>query len=264
MTSLLDHSALHLELPTECVSANVIVDLEHVQYPGIFGTGFFAKQGQQVFYFTALHCLRKNPVSESPEFSTLAVPYRHTGVTTSPDDFIQVETAFTIGEPGSVEQTDLVGCPVLPAKRDKDWEHLLSRAARLPASGKWLDEYLASQQGQAAMATGSYAGYVIGHPKDSHGNEIRYGESEAVAILSTEAVSIEGKVSFSNLSGHLELHLGPLPFSLSGFSGSPVFAPVATPRGRQFTLLGIGVCGSSQSLNFLPIGRLLEAIDSNA
>ena len=208
--------------------------------------------------------MRKSPIFESTKLSTLAIPYRYTGFTDSADDFIQVEDAFTIGSPDSFDEVDLVAYPVLEPKREDDWSHLLSRSAKLPESGDWLDEYLSSQSGRTAIAAKSNAGYVIGHPRDSLGNQILYGDDASESVVSTEAVVLEGKVTFSQLPGYLELHFQSAPISMPGFSGAPVFAPVATPQGRQFVLIGMCVCGSSRALNFLPVGRLLEAAIGNA
>lgn len=264
MHALLNRSALHPALPTECVSANVVADLDHIQYPGIFGTGFFAKQGRQVFYFSALHCLQVNPGGAVPAFPTLMIPYRHTGSTSSPDDFVRIETAFTIGGDDPADRLDLVACPVLPSSRLRDFKHLLARSVKLPQSGAWLDEYIASQQGHAAIAAGSYAGYVIGHPRASPRNAITYGDAGSDSVISTEAVVIQGKVAFSGLSGHLALRLESVSCGLSGFSGSPVFAPISVQAKRCFSLIGMAVCGSTQALNLIPVGRLLDAINSDA
>jgi hypothetical protein len=260
---MLSPSDLHSRLPSESVSANVVGNLEHIQYPGIFGTGFFAKRDRQVFYFTALHCMRSDRGSDQPAMSTLMIPYRLTGLTSSPDDFVQFDTAFTISGTDPDDIVDLVACPVTP-KRSKDFEHLLSRSVKLPASGEWLDDYLSSELGQTAISSGSYSAYVVGHLRSSSGNEVTYAEEGAVSIVSTEAVVLEGRVTFSDLAGHLSLHPAPSPHDFSGLSGSPVFAPVRTRNGQRFALLGMVVCGSTRSLNFLPIGRLLEAITGDA
>ena len=264
MPSALNRDALHFELPTNCVSANVVVDLDLIQYPGIYGTGFFARRNREVFYFTALHCLRARPGESPPRFSTLMVPYRHTGKTNSPEDFIQVDTAFTIVGFGSDDYVDLIGCPVKVARRPRDFNHLVARCAKLPVSAAWLDDYVTSEQGRCAIESGQNSAYVIGHPKASPRNAIEYAEEGGESVVSTEAVVLNGKVTQSDLPGHLSLHCDPSPYGFPGFSGAPVFAPVETPTGRRFTLLGMVVCGSTHKLNFLTVGRLLKAITGEA
>ena len=264
MPSTPNFDALHSELPTDCASANVVVDLDHIQYPGIFGTGFFARRNREVFYFTALHCMRTNLGGDPPTFATLMVPYRHTGSTNSPDDFIQVSTAFTIGGYAPDDFIDLIGCPVEDAKRSQDFNHLLARCAKLPASAAWLEDYMASAHGRRAIESGQHSAYTIGHPRGSPKNAIAYADEDGESVVSTEAVVLQGRVTQSKLPGHLALQCDPSPYGFPGFSGAPVFAPVETPTGRRFTLLGMAVCGSTQVLNFLPVGRLLEAVTSDA
>ena len=230
MPPTLDRAALHTELPTECASANVVVDLEQIQYPGIFGTGFFARRNNEVFYFTALHCMRTNPGEDFPKFATLMVPYRHTGKTNSPEDFIQVDAGFTIGGSAPTDWLDLFVCPVANTTRSEDFSHLLARCAILPASGAWLDDYMASEDGHRAIGSGQNAGCVVGHPRGSPRNAIAYAEEGGESVVSTETVVLDGRVAQSKLQGHLALLCDPSPYGFPGFSGSPVFAPVQTQR----------------------------------
>lgn len=264
MPSTLNRDALHSELPTDCASANVVVDLDHIQYPGIFGTGFFAKRNREVFYITALHCMRANPGGDPPTVGTLMVPYRHTGSTNSPDDFIQIDTGFTIGGSALDDCVDLIAFPVGKAKRSQDFNHLLARCAKLPTSASWLEDYMASEHGRRAIESGQDSGYAIGHPRGSPRNAIAYADEGGESVVSTEAVVLEGRVTQSKLHGHLALQCDPSPYGFPGFSGAPVFAPIETPTGQRFALIGMAVCGSTHALNFLPVGRLLEAITSDA
>lgn len=263
MPSPLNLAVLHTELPTECASANVVVDLSFIDYPGIVGTGFFARRDREVFYFTALHCMRINPAGDTPKFAMLMVPYRHTGRTNSPDDFIQVDKAFTLGGPAPEDWLDLIACPVQATDRTEDFEHLLARCAKLPASGAWLDDYIATARGRSAIASGCYSAYVVGHPQRSPRNAIDYADHGGESVVSAEAVVLEGRIAHSNLQGHLQFRCDPSPYGFSGFSGAPLFAPIDTPTGRQFALLGMAVCGSTLALNFLPVGKLIEAITSD-
>lgn len=264
MPSKLSPAALHTELPTECASTNVVVDLARIEYPGISGTGFFARRDRKVFYFTALHCMRTNPVGETLTFATLMVPYRHTGHTNSPDDFIQVDSGFTIGGSAPDEWLDLIAFPVPATGRTNDFQYLLARCAKLPSSGAWLEEYIASEHGGSTIMSWQYSAYAVGHPQGSPRNAIDYADKGGESVVSAEAVVLEGKIAQSNLQGHLPLRCDPSPYGFPGFSGAPVFAPIDTPTGRRFALIGMAVCGSPHALNFLPVGRLVDAVASDA
>lgn len=263
MPSTLNRDALHSELPTDCVSANVVVDLNYIQYPGISGTGFFVKRNCEVFYITALHCMRANPGGDPPRIGTLMVPYHHTGSTISQDDFIQVNIGFTVGSSALDDCVDLIAFPVGKSKLSQDFDHLVARCAKLPASSAWLEDYMASEHGRRAIDSGKCSAYAIGHPQGSPKNAISYADEGGESIISTEAVVLEGRVTKSTLDGHLAFQCDPSPYGFSGFSGAPVFVPIKTHTGQQFALLGMAVCGSMYTLNLLPLGRLLEAIASD-
>lgn len=261
MRAHLASGALHSSLPTDCVSANTMVDGLNVEYPGISGTGFFVRLDRRVFYFTALHCLRPGPASQAPRLATLMVPYRHTGSTTSPDDFVQFEDGHTLElflDGVWDDSIDLIACAVKPA-RVCDYQHLLARSAKLPASAAWLDAFLQSDHGRQQLATGELAAVVVGFPRHSPNTAITYGGDTFRGLVKTEAMVVSATVGSSALQDCLTVTPTGCPYPFSGFSGAPVFARVASRHGPQFALLGMVLCGSSSSLNILRVGRLLEA-----
>lgn len=261
-----DKSLLHSGIPTECATANVVADWKHLEFPGIFGTGFFARRDRDIFYFTALHCLRSDTTSIKPSFNLPLIPYRHTGKTSSPEHFIQLDTGFTIDQYRDQElqgSIDLIGCPILQPTRSKDFKHLLSRSAKLPSSGAWLEDYMISIDGQKALDAGDLSALVIGFPRGSPRNGIHYAEQNQESLISTEAVVLLARVGFSELEDCLRLEPSECPYDFQGFSGSPVFARISSDNGPQYALIGMVVCGSSTSLNFLRVGRLIDAIKSD-
>ena len=262
MQPVLDSTILHSGIPTECVSANTIAAGSQFEYPGIAGTGFFARRERQIFYFTAMHCVRAGPASPRPALATLMIPYRHTGRTASSDDFVQFESAYTLEQflDGEWQDTvDLITCPVKEPSRSRDLRHLLGRSAKLPPSADWMDTYLASPAGSEALARNSLAAVLIGFPRGSPNTFIAYADTPAESLLRAEALVVPVTVGRSSLTDCFAIEPAGCPYPYSGFSGSPVFARVAPPHGPQYTLIGMVVCGSTSVLHVLRVGRLLEA-----
>lgn len=258
----LHQNDLHRKLPTECVFPNVsAAHWDQLEYPGIFGTGFIAKRGRTVYYFTALHCVISSSQNKELTFPTLLLPHRLTGLTTGAEDFVQIESARTMPDPlDKSEWVDLVAFSIGEGNKPADYEKLLQRAAILPAFGEWLDTFTSSAEGQGQLASGDLLAYVIGCPRDSDKTSVSYGEFGSETVISSEVVQLIGKVTQGNLFGHFTFTPDQCPHSLSGFSGSPVFASISNNQSPKFALLGMVDCGSKTSLNFLPIGRLVELI----
>lgn len=259
--------ALNSGIPLECATANTITDGVLLDYPGIAGTGFFARRDRKIFYFTALHCVRCGPASLRPTLASLLIPIRHTGHSTSADDFIEFGDTYRLEQylDGQWHDSiDLLVCEVRPPRRPQDFQHLLTRSAKLPRSAKWLQEFLASPTGLALAAERSLAGVIIGFPRSSPLCNIDYGEPGAETFIQTEAVVIPALVGFSDQPDFLSVEPIDCPYEFSGLSGSPVFAKVASSNGPQYALIGMVICGSSTTLNALRLEMLLEAAPGDA
>jgi hypothetical protein len=267
MNTPVPSATLHSGLPTDCATANTIADRLNVEYPGIAGTGFFARLERKVFYFTALHCLRSGPANPAPALPTLMIPYRHTGQTASPNDFVQFEAGYTLEQyvDGTWDDSvDLLACPVKQPARTKDYQHLLARSAKLPSQAEWLDEFVQSEEGERQISAGNLAAVVIGFPRESPNNVIHYGSAGVPTSLQTEAVVVSATVSRSSQPDCLSVTPIGCAYAFPGFSGAPVFARIASRHGPQYALLGMVLCGSSTVLHVLTVGKLLEAAVGDA
>lgn len=267
MPRLLDSKALHSGIPTECVSANTVVCEAQLEYPGIAGTGFFGRREQQMFYFTAVHCVRAGPASPKPTFATPLIPYRHTGSTDAPEDFVQFESAYTLeiflGSDWQ-DTVDLIAYPVIPPTRARDHRHLLGRSAKLPSCARWLETYLETLPGSRALAEKSLAAVMIGFPQQSPNNSIEYADSPSPSVVRTEALVLAAIVGPSSIPGCVAIEPKDCPYGFAGFSGSPVFARIAGTSGPQYALIGMVVCGSKSVLHILRVEKLLEAAIGDA
>jgi hypothetical protein len=252
---------LHETLPTECVSANTTCHADLLNFPGISGTGFLARQGERVFYFTAMHCVRPGPAVPNPQLPTLMIPIRHTGTSSKAEDFLSFATAHTIEQYlGSEWQdtVDVIACEVELPESEADRNHILGRCAYLPSSGAWLEDFVSSEDGRRQLATGGLSVVAIGFPRASANNRVDYDTPKADAIISTEAVILPCLASESTQPACLAIRPLASEVPCSGFSGAPVFARVAVGRQSRYTLLGIVITGSAAMLNVLRLSALTE------
>ena len=253
---------LHDTLPTECVNANTIACPELLYFPGISGTGFLARQGEKVFYFTAMHCLRAGPAVPKPQLPTLMVPIRHTGKTSAPEDFLSFASVHTIEQylDGEWYDTvDVIACEVELPQVGADRNHILGRCAYLPPNGAWLEDFLASEDGQRQLRTGELSAVAIGFSRASSNNSVDYDSPDADAVISTEAVVLPCLVSQSLQPSCIAIWPLAPEVSCSGFSGAPVFARVEAYGQSRYALLGIVITGSKTHLNVLRLTALTEA-----
>ena len=259
---MLTADLLHDALPTECVCANTTAYADALNFPGISGTGFLARRGKQVFYFTAMHCLRPGPARPAPELPTLMIPIRHTGETSSPKDFLSFASAHTIEQYLDAEwqdTVDVIACEVEMPDVTADRDHVLGRCAYLPSSGAWLESFLASEDGQRQLRTGELSAVVLGFPRASPNNRVAYDTPDADAFISSEAVLLHCLASESSQPSCLTIQPLEPEIRCSGFSGAPVFARVATSSQCRYALLGIVITGSATHLNVLRLTALTEA-----
>jgi hypothetical protein len=260
--TMLALDALHITLPTECVCANTIAKADLLSFPGISGTGFLARRGQRAFYFTAMHCVRAGPATSRPQFPTLMIPIRHTGRTSAPEDFLSFGTAHTIEQylDGEWHDTvDVIACEIDLPQAEGDRLHVLNRCAHLPPNGTWLEDFLASENGQRQLREGRLSATAIGFPRASENNFVAYDSPSADAIINTEGVVLPCLARESSLPSCLAIRPLASEVRLSGFSGAPVFARISTGSQSRYALLGIVVTGSETELHLLRVTVLTEA-----
>ena len=192
------------------------------------------------------------------------VPYRLEGRTSGAQDFIQVNSAIPILQ--CIDDVfdyrlDLVAYPILEPPRARDRQHLLSRCAKLPPTGDWLERFLTTDVAKNALASGeTLLAQCVGYPECVSGTNIKYGIGGVGMEISTQLVVASGKVVWSSIEHCLRLEGVTWHDDLSGFSGAPVFARLPSEHGPQFALIGMIICGSSNHVSFIRVGTLVKAL----
>jgi hypothetical protein len=189
------------------------------------------------------------------------IPIRHTGRTSAPDDFLSFTVAHTIEQylGGEWQDTvDIIACEVELPQAGTDRDHILGRCAYLPSTGAWLENFLASEDGQRQLRAGELAAVAIGFPRASPNNHIAYETPEADAIISTEAVVLPCLASESSQPSCLAIRPLAIETPCSGFSGAPVFARIGMRGQSRYALLGNVIAGSATHLKVLRLTALTE------
>lgn len=253
----------HSGIPRSCIAPLVRVTPEAAAYPGASGTGFFAKARGELFFFTALHCLESPTGSLSADEAAqqLLIPYRTDGSLRHPDDYVRFDNLTRLAEgPARTSFFDVAALHVTPG-RTANHRHLLSRAAKLPPSGLWLDEFASLDQAAQWMhQRGSLPATVIGYPNEGTGTAISYPDDHCNTLtIEAQPAEFLGHLRPSPLDHCMLLDGSTWPRSHSGFSGSPVFFQWDSPHGRLSTLAGMIICGNSSSLHFVGISTLVRA-----
>lgn len=195
------------------------------------------------------------------------IPLRHTGSTSSHEDFLSFKSAYTVEQylNGEWQDTiDVIACEVEMPSVAADREHLLSRCAYLPSSGEWLENFLASEEGQRQINAGNLSAIAIGFPSSSPNTGIDYDIPNADAKISTEAVVLHCLASKSSQTSCLAIHPLASDVQFPGFSGAPAFARITAAGQSRYALLGMVITGSATHLNVLRLAALTEAALGNA
>jgi hypothetical protein len=114
------------------------------------------------------------------------------------------------------------------------------------------------------LAKRNLAAVMIGFPTESPNNSITYADSPAESLVRTEALVVGATVGPSSFPDCLAIEPTNCPYAYPGFSGSPVFARIASLHGSQYALIGMVLCGSTSVLHVLRVGKLLEAAIGDA
>jgi hypothetical protein len=260
-------SFLHSGCPIRCIALNLLTEEGWEQFPRRLGTGFFARRGTKIYYLTARHCLTKELDADIAQVAVrLHIPYFSEGHTLSSDDYVSFDEAISLRHnspdiPG--ELLDLVVLSVAEPKSDRNRKHLLSRAAKLPPTGEWLDEFIAHPVALGAVTAG--AGITlcgIGYPYEGTQTDITYADdhSEPLEIV-TQAAKFTGQLSHGGSPDRLMLNSISWSHDLNGFSGSPVFVGHRTEHGPQYALAGMIVSGGGGRAQFIRISVIRKGFE---
>jgi len=255
----------HSEFPINCISPNFLVSDGWEQYPRRLGTGFFARRAEKIYYITARHCLSNDPNANiNSLIAGLHIPIYLEGSTASSSDYVSFGEMVTIKHnsqdiPGNF--LDLVVLSVVEPINSQKWESLLSRAAKLPPTGEWLDNFMAQSRVRDLIAAGESIEFsCIGYPYESTLTDINYPdhENEQLRIV-TQSVKFTGNLSPGTYSDRLMLTNLSWVNDLNGFSGSPVFVSYPSESGCMHALAGMVVSGGACKVQFLKIGIICQA-----
>lgn len=253
----------HSGIPSACITPLVITQPGLETYPGVSGAGFFAKVGREVFLSTALHCLERvsPPVSYLTTSKLLTIPFRLDGHTQWLHDYVLFDSVTRLAEDERMAGfVDVVALHVKPA-RESNHKHLLSRAAKLPPRGLWLNRFTDLEQVQRAMDAGAALTFVvIGFPNDGTTTGIDY---DAGILISTQSAQFTGNLRRSDLDHCLLLEGTTWPHNHAGFSGSPVFVQWNSRHGKLSALCGLVICGGVERLHFIDVATLVRSTERN-
>jgi hypothetical protein len=234
----------HSGLPRECISPLVVTREGSEQFPGVAsGTGFFVKRDREVFFLTALHCLEY--VTPSINLVTtakqLAIPYRISGHTKYSQDYVRFDKTTRLKTNRNEESfVDVVALHVLEEKRS-NFQHLLSRATKLPPTGVWLNNFSNLDLVKNAMHANEKITFVVmGYPNQGTSTGIEYDEeNKQPPIINAQPALFTGSLRHSDQDNCMMLVQSTWRHSHSGFSGSPVFVQWDSRHGKLSSLAGL-------------------------
>jgi V8-like Glu-specific endopeptidase len=246
---------LHSGLP-DCASPIVSHADGHPDILGMHGTGFFARKGNAVIFITARHCLGSgNEEDLSEAASRLRIPYILNGVKKSDRDFIEFDSVYSFEHqssdiPGSFVDFVILTITVKPGTwQDK---RLRSRAAKLPPTGNWLDEFARTRISQQAFLNRGIIQLVtVGYPR--YGTQTEIDDLGDVVTQSVVACGTLGPGVYPHTMTMTDI---TWQNDLNGFSGSPVFLSYRSENGIQCALAGVLVAGGNRQAQFIRINQI--------
>jgi hypothetical protein len=259
------HSFVHSGFPKACVSPNLIVGNDDCEWPGFWGTGFFARRGADLSYITARHCLASANLSVEEMAARLHIPYRLNGRTKEEEGCVRFSSSISAkhhSEDVPGEFIDLTVLRVGAPGKDKDRKHLLSRAAKLPPKGAWLRRFAGHpyisdliRRCEGMQLTG------FGYPLVGSATQIEYVDDDPTQLeVVTQSVAFRGRLTTGAFEDRLGLAAITWEHDLNGFSGSPVFAEFKNEHGRQCALAGMIVTGGNARAQFLRVDVIAAAV----
>ncbi len=147
--------------------------------------------------------------------------------------------------------------------RQSNHKHLLSRAAKLPPSGLWLNRFADLERVQRAMDAGDALTFVvIGFPNEGTSTGIDYENAGPhPTLITTQSAQFTGNLRRSSHDHCLLLEGSTWPYKHLGFSGSPVFVQWHSPHGKLSALCGLVICGGDDRLHFIDVATLVRATE---
>ena len=206
------------------------------------------------------------PVSYLATSKLLTIPFRLEGHTRSSHDYVLFDTVTRLAEDEKQETfVDVAALHVRP-ERQSNHKHLLSRAAKLPPNGLWLNRFASLEQVQAAMDGGERITFVvIGYPNQGTSTAVAYDEAgEKPPDINVQPAQFTGSLRQSTLDHCLLLQDSTWPHKHGGFSGSPVFVQWSSEHGKLSALAGLVICGADDRLHFIDVATLVRATEREA
>ena len=241
----------------------------HPEIPGIHGTGFFVRKGEEVFFVTARHCLLKDDQDDASAIANvLHVPYSLDLVNPSERDYVRFNSicSFLHSSPDIPGRfMDIVALQPIVKRGSWQDKRLRSIAAKLPPTGEWLDQTAtAIRSKHPILKNGKVWMVAAGFPQAGTSTEVRFAETSPGIVSATEI-----RTQRVVIAGLLQEGVYPHTMSvadvtwnqnLNGFSGSPVFARYKDDNGIQYALAGMLITGGNRLAHFIRINQILEAI----
>ena len=261
-------SFVHSRYPGDCASPNVFTSEGLDAFPGFFGTGFFARRGDEVFYITARHCLTRDCEADIASIAArLHIPYSLTGTTQTSEDCVEFEDIISLGHNSDEVPGAFLDFVVLTVRRSRVpglHEKLLARAVKLPPAGAWLDQFMAHPLVRDGVdARSGIVCTIVGYPREGTASGIDYPDALPVEIVS-QSVRISGRLAA--VAGFDRYRLDDISWvgDLDGLSGAPVTVDLPVGEGRNYALAGMVVTGGAGKMHFIRIGLIVEALNATS
>ncbi|MBK3778727.1 hypothetical protein G3A43_00520 [Paraburkholderia aspalathi] len=211
-----------------------------------------------MIFITARHCLTRDNQDDDDLLeaaSRLRVPYVLHGGKKSERDFLQFDSVYSfehqsIDIPGTFVDFVILTIAVKPGT----WQDkcLRSRAAKLPPTGNWLDEFARTRISQQTFLNGGIIQLVtVGYPQN--GTQTEISAPGEVVTQSAVACGSLGPGVYPHTMTMADITWQD---GLNGFSGSPVFLSYRNEDGIQFALVGMLITGGNRQGQFIRISQI--------
>ncbi|RLA80090.1 MAG: hypothetical protein DRG78_11665 [Epsilonproteobacteria bacterium] len=231
-------------LPHDSISPNILIDPEHLEYPGFSGTGFFCYLSayEIFFYVTAKHCIKE------PENTILAINYGP-----ELEEIIEIDEILTTSTEETNELEDVL-IFVISSNISNIKKSILKKRS-LPLPPQDITNSLIN-----ILCEDNQKVRTLGFPKYDKNTEINYETN--INKFQTRAFYgyIKNNSKENNRYAIEELNWSDGDYN--GFSGSPVIAlPKASINQKVYVvIIGMILTAGNKRCEFLSINIITNAI----
>lgn len=250
-------------LPFDCISPNLLVNPDYLDYPYLSGTGFFCffPPYEYLFYVTARHCLLKDNENEIYEY--LKIPYSNQ-TSKEPPLAVVFSQILSTKEDEKTEGFEDLLVLVVDIEKNKNEYNILRKRAIALSHQEDIDEtikLLCKENGNIRTLGFSQPNT----PQADKHTEIIYGDKENRQLVMKPRGyygKIKNNSSFNHRYGFEETNWDEKEYR--GFSGSPVISLVQSPftNSPVMRVIGLMLTATKSRGEFLSINIATNLIAS--